>query len=342
MSTYGPEDRALFESGAAALYDDLVSREGIAVDDPRIADDGPERPAFDLLIGLGLVQLDKATDTWLPEDPTSVQSRVVSPLSQEGAKLLEESSHWAQAFSALNQSWRRSPLAQARGPFTYLHDEAIGPFLTGLVSEAEEEMLTAQPQAGRDAATLAAAALRDTAMLERGTKMRTLYQHSARRSSTTHKYVAAVTARGAEVRTLDEFFKRMIVVDRRVVVIPASDDHRSAVAIREPSVVDYLVDIFERTWERARPFTNRESPTLKDIAVEQRSMTIRMLIEGHSDPVSAKRLGVSPRTYAGYVADLKTEYEAETRFQLGYTMGQAGISGQERELPGEAPEQSEG
>ena len=52
-------------------------------------------------------------------------------------------------------------------------------------------------------------------------------------------------------------------------------------------------------------------------------MTIRMLIEGHADPVSAKRLGVSPRTYAGYVADLKEEYEAETRFQLGYTMGPA-------------------
>ena len=69
---------------------------------------------------------------------------------------------------------------------------------------------------------------------------------------------------------------------------------------------------------------------LKDIAAEQRAMTIRMLIEGHADPVSAKRLGVSPRTYAGYVADLKQEYEAETRFQLGYTMGQRGVSGRER------------
>ena len=69
---------------------------------------------------------------------------------------------------------------------------------------------------------------------------------------------------------------------------------------------------------------------MRDIAAEQRAMTIRMLIEGHADPVSAKRLGVSPRTYAGYVADLKEEYEAETRFQLGYVMGQQGVSGHER------------
>jgi len=331
LSSYGPDERALFESAAAALYEEIVAQGGLPSDDTRIAEGGTSRPAFDLLVGLGLLLLDKELGTWVPEDPSSIQSRVVSPLSQEGAKLLEESSQWARAFSGLSQAWRRAPHALVRGPFTHIHDEAIGPFLTGLVAEAEDEILTAQPQTGRDAQSLAAAALRDTEALERGTKMRTLYQHSARRSSITHKYVAAVSARGAEVRTLDEFFNRMIVIDRRVAVIPGADNLRVAIAIREASVVAYLVDIFERTWERARPYTNRDSTVLKGIAAEQRAMTIRMLIEGHSDPTSAKRLGVSPRTYAGYVADLKEEYESETRFQLGYTMGQQGVSGQESE-----------
>jgi hypothetical protein len=45
-------------------------------------------------------------------------------------------------------------------------------------------------------------------------------------------------------------------------------------------------------------------------------------VEGHSDPASAKRLGVSTRTYAGYIAALKEEHGVETRFQLGYSMGQ--------------------
>jgi hypothetical protein len=329
VAGYGPDERAVFETGSASLFEAILAQGGIPADDARIATGSELRPAFDLLVELGLLQHDKESDTWLPEDPASVQSRIVSPLSQEGAQLLEESSQWAKAFGGLAQSWRRSPMSSARGPFTHIHDEAIGPFLTGLVSECEDEVLTAQPQTGRDAQSLAAAALRDTQMLERGTKMRTLYQHSARRSSITHKYVAAVTARGAEVRTLDEFFNRMLVFDRRIAVIPGRDDLRAAIAIREPSVVAYLVDIFERAWERARPFTNRDASMMKDIAAEQRAMTIRMLIEGHSDPVSAKRLGVSPRTYAGYVADLKEEYEAETRFQLGYTMGRQGVSGSE-------------
>src|SRR6187401_2275041 len=121
----------------------------------------------------------------------------------------------------------------------------------------------------------------------------------------------------------------MILVDRRVAVIPYHEEFGVAVIVREPAVVAYLVDVFERSWERGRPFTNRETSLMKDIAAEQRAMTMRMLIEGHSDPMSAERLGVSPRTYAGYVADLKADYDAQTRFQLGYTMGRMGVSGQE-------------
>ncbi len=330
MTPHEPERRDLFEAQAAPLYDEIVADGGIKVGDPRIAEDSPQREGFDILVELGLVQLDLPEQTWLPEDPTSVQSRVVTPLSQEGVQLLEESSRWAKSFGPLTHAWRRASFTQSRGPFTYLHGgEAIDAHLATLVAEAEEETLTAQPQTGRSAAALAKAAQRDTQMLERGTKMRTLYQHSARRSSITHKYVAAVTARGAEVRTLDEFFNRMIVIDRQVAVIPKGDELSVAVVIREPAMVAYLVDVFERAWERGRPFTNRERTMMSEIAAEQRAMTIRMLIEGHSDPVSAKRLGVSPRTYAGYVADLKSEYESETRFQLGYTMGRQGISGTE-------------
>jgi len=330
MPGYGADERALFEDDATKLYEEVCQKGQIAASDYRIAEDGPLRNAFDLLVQMGLLIFDSEQDGWAPEDPTSVQSRVVSPLSQEAAKLLSESSQWSSAFSNLSQSWRRAPQSSARGPFTYLRSvELINSVLDQLLAECEEELLTAQPEAGRDPRFLAKAALRDIVAIERGITMRTLYQHSARRSSVTHKYVAAVTARGAEVRTLDEFFNRMIVVDRRVAVIPSRNEVAVAVVVREPAVVAFLVNVFERSWERGRPFTNRDTSLLKDIAAEQRAMTMRMLIEGHSDPVSAKRLGVSPRSYDGYVADLKTDYDAQTRFQLGYTMGRMGVSGQE-------------
>lgn len=332
MRTLEPDDRELFETSGVALFEDALTQAGLADRDKRIVKGGPDRAAFELLRELGLLVHDPKAKRWLPVDPATVQSGVVTPMSSTAAALLSESSRWANSFSSLAQAWRRTP-GTTQGPFTEVRGEAINPFIASVVADAEFELLTAQPQAGRAGSTLEptinAAAQRDVAALDRGVTMRTLYQHSARRSSITHKYVAAVTAHGAEVRTLDEFFNRLIVVDRRIAVIPSHEGLSAALAIRESSLVAYLVDMFERTWERARPFTNRETSLMKDIAAEQRAMTIRMLIEGHADPASAKRLGVSPRTYAGYVADLKEEYEAETRFQLGYAMGIRGVSGRE-------------
>jgi hypothetical protein len=333
VADFGPEDRALFEESATALYEEAVTEGGIKQDDPRIQPKGELRGAFELLVALGLLIHDQEAGLHQPVDPSAVQARVVAPMSQQGASLIAESAHWAQTFGELAHAWRRSPAA-SRGPFTELQGEAITQFITSVVADAESELLTAQPQTGRsDPKVLAIATQRDVAALERGVKMRTLYQHSARRSAIIHKHVQSVTTAGAEVRTLDEFFNRLIVVDRRIAIIPGK---AGALAVREPMVVDYLVDVFERHWERARPYTSRENKLLREVAAEQRAMTIRMLIEGHADPSSAKRLGVSPRTYAGYIADLKSEYDAETRFQLGYTMGRLGISGQEDDEDGGA------
>jgi hypothetical protein len=320
VAELGPDDRELFETTATPLYEEVATSGGLAESDPRIAAGGELRAALDLLVSLNLIVRDRSTGRYVCVDPSTVASHVVGPLSQHGAELLTESSHWAKAFGTLSQAWRRSPTA-VRGPITEFRDSAIGTFISGAVGEAEEELLTAQPQFERDSASLSVAAVREKAALDRGVRMRAV----------TRKYVADVSEHGAEVRTLDEFFNRMIVIDRRLAIIPGAADLTVAMAIREPGLVAYLVDVFERAWERARPFTNTERSMMNDIAAEQRSMTIRMLIEGHSDPVSAKRLGVSARTFAGYVADLKAEYDAETRFQLGYTMGQAGVSGREPE-----------
>jgi sugar-specific transcriptional regulator TrmB len=325
----GPQERALFEAEGAELYEEIVSAGGLAPDDARIAPGGDRHRAFALLCDLGLLTQAEDGASWTGVDPATVQSQVVGPLGQQGAELISESAHWAKAFGSLSQTWRRSPSA-AGGPVAELRGIAtINAFLSALVSEAEDELLTAQPQFERALKNLTDVGAHEIALLERGLRIRTLYQHAARRSTDTRRYVAAVTAAGAEVRTLDEFFNRLIVVDRRTAVIPSHKGHAAAMVIREPSVVAYLVDMFERHWERSRPFTSSETSLLRDIAAEQRAMTIRMLLEGRADPAGAKRLGVSPRTYAAYVADLKNEFEVETRFQLGYAMGQQGISGRE-------------
>lgn len=326
----GPQERVVFEEQSTPLYEEIVTSGGVSTTDKRITKRGELHRAFELLVDVGLVIRSDDGLSWRAVDPAAVQAQVVAPLGQQGAELIAESAHWATAFSSLSHAWRRSPNAVG-GPFAEIRGVAtIGTFLASLVSDAEEELLTAQPQYRRGVKQLdAGVGTRDIAALKRGVKMRTLYQHAARRGADTRKYVAAVTAAGAEVRTLDEFFNRLIVVDRRIALIPGHEGTDTAMVINDRSMVSYLVDMFERHWERARPFTSSETSLMRDIATEQRAMTIRMLLEGRADPAGAKRLGVSPRTYAAYVADLKNEFEVETRFQLGYEMGKRGISGRE-------------
>jgi hypothetical protein len=196
----------------------------------------------------------------------------------------------------------------------------INRFLESAVDDAETELLTAQPAGARRAVILEQAVDRDLRTIERGVHMRTLYQHTARRSKATRDYVNLMLAHGAQVRTLDEFFNRLIVIDRRLAIIPGEAPD-VALAIHDKHLVSYLADIFDRSWERAHEYNERSTASDSDIAAEVRQLTVRMLTEGHSDPASAKRVGVSTRTYASYVAALKEEYGVETRFQLGYAMG---------------------
>ncbi|HEX6248667.1 MAG TPA: LuxR family transcriptional regulator [Nocardioidaceae bacterium] len=320
---YGPEERKLLESTAGQLYGTAIAHGHLLVDDPRLSESEDVLPALELLLDIGLLSLDGDSGRYLPVDPAEVQSRVVVPLGQQGADLLAESARWAGTFSALGQTYRKSPQVATRPVTEIRGGENINNYIQAVVNDCRRELLTAQPHGRRPAPELAVAVERDIKALNRGIRMRTLYQHSARQSPATREYVAEVTQHGAEVRTLDEFFDRLIVVDREVAIIPSSAGDQVAVAIHNSSLIAYLVDIFERSWERARPFTAHDARSERSIASDVRAMTIRLLVEGHSDPASAKRLGVSTRTYAGYIAALKEEYGVQTRFQLGYAMGRA-------------------
>ncbi|WP_162602707.1 LuxR family transcriptional regulator [Streptomyces spongiicola] len=212
-------------------------------------------------------------------------------------------------------------------------NEAIQDLIDGVTSE----ILTAQPDGPRPIAVLdeALTAVRDR--IAAGVSMRTLYQHSTRFDEPTKEYVRAVTSYGAQVRTLAEFFDRMIIVDRRAALIPANAARTSAVLITLPAVVHFLADIFERAWDRAEsyPFLPvRAADAAPEVIPAIRGSIRRLLIEGRSDKEIARRLGLSLRSLQAHVARLKEEHGAEHRLQLGYLMGlRSGAAAGREEAP---------
>ncbi|MDN5893279.1 MAG: LuxR family transcriptional regulator, partial [Nocardioides sp.] len=229
------ESRALFEAAGNEIYEAVTSRGGLPIEDAVFTQDAETAEATTMLLEMGLLTCEGGR--YHAADPHTAQASVVGPLGQQGAAMIHEASQWSQLFAGLGQTYRRSP-ATEDGPITRLvGPDQIERFLADVVPHAQAELLTAQPQAGRSAATLKIASERDVSALQRGVSMRTIYQHAARRSRATRAYVARVTEHGGEVRTLDEFFNRLIVVDREVAVIPSGDDLKVALAIRDVALV---------------------------------------------------------------------------------------------------------
>ncbi len=320
----GPYERALLDGLGGKLYTEAVEKGWLDADDSRFEEGTEATEALGGLLSLGLLRWDDGVGRYLPIDPTATSDRIVVPLAQQGSEMLRESAEWHSTLGRLAQSWRQSTMGT--GGAAQIHSlDAINAFIDAQMLQCQTEFLAAQPYGRRKAATLAEAESRDRAALQRGVVMRTLYQHSARQSPTTREHVQEVTKLGAEVRTLDEFFDRLLVFDRHTALIPGIEAQSVAVAITDVSIVAYLADIFDRAWERGLPFTLDNASASRTVADDVRAMTLRMLVEGHSDAASAKRMGVSVRTYASYIAALKEEYGVQTRFQLAWAMRQEQI-----------------
>ena len=207
----------------------------------------------------------------------------------------------------------------------YLHGlDAISSAIGDALNSAQQEILTAQPDGPRPGPVLDDALESVRRHIEAGVAMRTLYQHTTRFDEATKNYVRTVTDYGVRVRTLAEFFDRLIIIDDSVAFISANENRTVGLAIREPAIVRFLKDTFERSWDRAKSFPFvplHAAKAADDVIPSLRESISKLLIGGYSDKRIARRLGISERSLQGHIAVMKQQLGANTRLQLGYLLG---------------------
>ncbi|GGU88141.1 LuxR family transcriptional regulator [Streptomyces filipinensis] len=218
-----------------------------------------------------------------------------------------------------------APIESLRGA------DVISQSLRLAVEACGEELLTAQPGGGRSPALLAEALPRDLALVRRGVTQRTLYQHSVRSHQPTLAYIERVTAEGAEVRTLDEIFERVIICDRTVAFIPGIPERKTAaLAVRHPGAVAFLVKVFDHMWDRAQPVSIVPEQHRPDLLADRvRATMLRMVVTGHTDETIAARLGVSSRTVSAHIKKVAEILGSRSRAELGYLISQHRLLEQE-------------
>ncbi|MFJ5233187.1 LuxR C-terminal-related transcriptional regulator [Kitasatospora sp. NPDC088391] len=190
--------------------------------------------------------------------------------------------------------------------------------LVQLASDATAEVLSFAPGGPQPAPVMAASRVLDQETLERGVRMRTVYQDSVRNDPATVQYARWLHGLGGTVRTSPTLPLRMIVVDNATALVPIDpeDPRKGAVLLQSPGVVAALRALFDQVWEQARPLgaTPRRDP--RGLTGQEREL-LRLLAEGLTDERAAQRLGVSLRTVRRMMADLMVRMDARSRFQAG-------------------------
>jgi DNA-binding CsgD family transcriptional regulator len=204
--------------------------------------------------------------------------------------------------------------------------------ITEAMAAASQELLSIQPSVdyGNENSGRAhvVAMDRDQALLDQGARIRTLYQATTRHQPLVFARYEKLSG-DAEARVLDEVTDRILIIDRTVAFItdrtrPAGSG--VALEIRQPAIIAYFVNTFERLWHLATPMYPQavQRPSVNGITPRQRAIAA-LLVEGHQDAVIATRLGMNIRTARVHIAKLATTLGSESRAQLGYLIAESGI-----------------
>ncbi|MFH9722259.1 LuxR C-terminal-related transcriptional regulator [Streptomyces sp. NPDC017254] len=200
--------------------------------------------------------------------------------------------------------------------------------ITNFADECDEEALSSQPGGARMEEVLADSMDRTTRLLGRGVKMRTLYQHTARFSPATLSYVSLVTPLGARVRTLAGGFPRCIIFDRKVGVLPLLDGSKGAVIVRDPLVISFVAEAFDRAWTIASDLTTEDGRAYRATATSEIQQTIiSLLTQGESDKRIAQVVGISLRNCQRHISHIMKSIGARNRLHAGYLLSKEPFSG---------------
>ncbi|WJV47299.1 helix-turn-helix transcriptional regulator [Streptomyces flavofungini] len=301
-----------------AVYTRAVEKGSVRVDDAQSAP---------CLLTLGLLRPDGHGDRrLLPTAPAVALPELLDALTDRIREFRRRELTLAAAFKPFVEQERNHPRPPHTSGITVLHGLlTINEAINRALDSSHRELITVQPGVRRLDTDPTDAIRRTKAFIDRGGGSRTLYQDTARYSPWVMNYYEQLGGQ-AEVRTLDELPKRLLVFDREVAFIPGDRERRTALMIRTPALVSHFVTTFNLMWRLATPLFPKAAhePAHNGITSRQRAIAA-LLTEGLTDADIAARLGMNVRTARVHIAKLSAILKSTSRAQLGYLIGRSGI-----------------
>jgi len=289
----------------------------------------PERAAADLalptgevfaaltrLVELHLLRTDGPTGRYLPMDPEVAATLLISPVERAMYQRRELADRLRDRIDAITR-----PAVEVSEPVGAIDSLEGVAEIRGLFKLAAEvcrdEMVVLRP--GHDDDELLDDLLAPCySVLERAVSVRVVCPHRSRAGFASRAKAKRLIADGAEIRTLSQVPQAAVVFDRTLAVMFSFDEDGFPTArrVRDRNVVRFLLDMFGQLWDSATPFAAEDTGYADAIDDLQQSVA-RLMAQGLTDEVVARRLGMSVRTCRRHIAALLQNLDAVSRFQAG-------------------------
>jgi DNA-binding CsgD family transcriptional regulator len=215
-------------------------------------------------------------------------------------------------------------LSRASRYMEYIGEEAEADVLRwNLVAEASQELVYCLP-GPLPARRLSELRASLTTAVSGGTEIIFVCAASVFRNGQNLTFLTELAESGARIHQIDTDIIDLVIVDRRVALLPADQDRASQ---------GYMVVAIEAVVEILRAFAllpnarRLDSPDSRRHL--ERSETLRKVavsLNSHAtDEIAARSVRTSVRTFRRHVADLMRELGAESRFQAGVAAARQGL-----------------
>lgn len=269
------------------------------------------------LVELHLLRTDGPDGRFVPLDPGFAANQLVSPIERDMFQRRELADRLRERLTSITR-----PAADGTEPVGAI-DGLAGPAeIRGLfkltADVCRDELIVLRPTCEDD--DLLDDLLEPCfSVLERDIAVRMVCPHSSRAGFATRARARRFTDDGVALRTLSEVPQAAVVFDRSLAVLfsfAGPDGAPVARRVQDRDVVRFLVDLFDQLWDGATPFHSAEPGYAAAVDDLQQSVA-RLMAQGFTDEVVARRLGMSVRTCRRHIAALLENLDSVSRFQAG-------------------------
>ncbi|WP_116948536.1 helix-turn-helix domain-containing protein [Jiangella endophytica] len=163
-------------------------------------------------------------------------------------------------------------------------------------------------------------------LLRAGVRHRVLYEQSAVDLPGRLSDLIGGIAAGEEARVAPTLPARMLLIDDRFAMIPATAGALitdQLLVVHPGGLLDVLAEVFEETWLRAMPL--RLAPSDQDGQVDDDRVILNLLAAGLTEQSIARHVGASQRTVQRRIKEISGRLGARTRFQAGLQAARNGV-----------------